>query len=100
MKNAIQKAILGGYKGYPGVEFVVADGETFKFGGEVNEHRVLLDPEFWRCLGKQQGWIGKQQGWRVTKPLDIWEYHMHRFVDHLANGGTADEFFKDLLPQS
>jgi hypothetical protein len=26
-----------------------------------------------------------------------WQYHWHRFIDHLAEGKTPEDFFRELL---
>ena len=47
---------------------------------------ILLDPEFWRCLGESLGW--EEGGWL---------YHWHRYIDHIAEGRNTEEFFENLL---
>ncbi len=55
---------------------------------------ILLDLKFWQCLGKALKWHThnvksiKGQGW--------WR-KWHDFIDHLANGKTAEDFFKSLV---
>lgn len=74
MKNAIKKAIEGGYEYNCGKGlFFKGDGQRCEFGGVnsdftiwtrldngssicVSHEDVLLDPIFWQSLGKQQGW--------------------------------------------
>lgn len=99
MKEAIQKAIIGGY-GFR---------KTGKMFSEMLDEEHLLDPEFWQCLGKALGFEPKKvpetgriyltspYGYALDKQVNWWEYTMHRFIDHLAEGKDVDEFFKDLL---
>ena len=87
MENAIKKAIEGGYK----------DGHVHGF------REVLLDPEFWSALGKQQSWgLGNkcpvcEEGILLTKYMPHWKMNLHRFIDHIAEGKDVDSFFNHLL---
>lgn len=75
MKNAILKAIEGGMS------------RTIYFRhGEYIEELALLHPIFWQSLGKQQGWVDR-----------TWNTRWHQFIDHIAEGGTADGFFAALI---
>lgn len=88
--EVIKKALDGGYKNY-----------------QQCLHRMFLDPEFWKCLGKQLNWgtdlwVGKMARLQGDKLLEMkweipdWQHHWHRFIDHLAEGGNAETFFKTL----
>lgn len=63
---------------------------------------ALLDPLFWQALGKAEGW---EQDFGETCPLcevevyegTEWEYHWHRFINHLTQGKDIDSFFTNLL---
>ena len=104
MKEAIQKAIEGGYNKFPGSKgFKLKDDILVKWDeGQVHNH-FLLDPLFWQCLGKALGWNQtkriKFHKWNDTyddMSCPEWKYHWHRFIDHLAEGKDADSFFKTL----
>lgn len=64
----------------------------------------LLDPDFWRCLGKSLGWgVKKYKGacscrscLKGTPTKHDWKLHWHSFVDHLAEGKTPESFFASL----
>lgn len=77
------------------------------------EH-ILLDPLFWEALGKSLGWsnikytIPKFQRSAIpednrigykheTRDISEWQFHWHRFIDHLAEGKDAESFFNELL---
>ncbi len=92
MQNAIQKAVEGGYK--------------IPTGFPLETHQAdcvyLLDPLFWQCLGKTEGWKYIQTNrFKKLKILNeykpIWQYEWHRFIDHLAEGKDAESFFDDEL---
>ena len=116
MKKAIQKAIEGGWK-----------YDDYCDSGCGDRH-ILLDPFFWKCLGKAMGWnkgwyfgwfVKREHGgsweWRhaddnsvfwggypheapnIVFSRESWLYNWHRFIDHLADGGTAKDFFDKLL---
>ena len=90
--------------------------KQFGYDGRVySKHGELLDPKFWQALGRALGWekqvcakcgypaenLGVYCGGCDTEldiiPYPEWLYHWHRFVDHLAEGKPADEFFAVLL---
>lgn len=109
MEKAIQKSREGGYK--------IDD-----FSLAIMSRSYLIDPLFWKALGKAMGW-GKERPkdeWycpalyegqpcicppKNKKNIDHfysthdsdWLSHWHRFIDKIASGGTPDEFFEELL---
>ncbi len=89
------------------------------YGGNtiVIQELVWLDPEFWKKLGEAEGWIGEvnmsfeglcqdeegntnneiEEAWRIP----LWQYYWHRCInEYLTEGGTVDNFFKDMLNSS
>lgn len=113
MNEAIQKAIEGGYE-IKGL-FMRAKGANIEDGklvlhkekdgwnstekmtiDEAFENKLLLDPLFWKSLGKSLGW---KEGEYMNDTLWKGEWHERwvSFIDHLAEGGTPDDFFKSLI---
>jgi hypothetical protein len=107
MKNAIQKAIEGGYT-------VKNTDIEDKLLQQAMYHVILLDPLFWQCLGKAMGWgnvcgdcetgiLNKycKSGWHdndTTKVKeDMWKIYWHNFIDHIADGRDVDTFFNNLI---
>lgn len=96
---------LGHLEGYNGLPF-----------REIEQH--VLDPDFWRCLGKAKGWedhhcLGCKRvypeyvngcvyhehevnGSRSVRPDPHFRYHQYRMIDHRADGGTINSYFQDL----
>lgn len=93
------------------------------YRGQVySESGILLDKEFWVSLGKAMGWgikcqncggeIGESSGmgkvafkyqckgkcgsYFDSREAEVWAKEWHRFVDFLAEGKSADDFFKEL----
>ena len=96
MENAIKKAISQGY-GFRSWTWRQGDkGRQTKF--KIAE-AILLDPDFWKCLGKALGWEGMRGVYTDgnRKKTEEWLYHWHRFIDHIAEGKKPDEFFNELL---
>jgi hypothetical protein len=69
-------------------------------------HSEWLDPSFWQYLAKALGW--EEVGYRphlkrengviyvgITE-YEMWKAEWHRFIDHLADGGTPESFFESL----
>lgn len=125
MEQAIKKAIEGGYKvnGHP----LRWDDKTNswwyywmsedEYGNPIElenpaclEHpsyfwQMVSKPLFWQALGNSLGWF-YPDGRSVAKytnndpkrtQKDMWLWHWHRFIDHLAEGKDIDIFFNDLL---
>lgn len=93
MKEAIQKAIEGGYKNY-----VLCSEHGYEYG------QVWLDPLFWQALVKSMGWDDLVNYWTCLNSdgtskiyLNRWENEMHNFIDHLAKGKDTEEFFNNLI---
>lgn len=106
IQNAIEKATKGGWKGL---------GEHFTYG------EIFFQPTFWQALGKEMGWDKKVVIRRGTvlgnwcappnsglrgecfeevgfgmDYVDAWLFRWHSFIDALAEGRTAEEWFKNL----
>ncbi len=81
IKDAVEK---GGYI-HPGNQHIEFPCNEITF----------LDPAFWQALGKARGW-GASGIYAFGRNLLEWEANWHRFVDHLASGGTSEDFFKEL----
>ncbi len=114
MKNAIQKAIEGGYDPVKAGIYLASKGDTFKA-------QFLIDPLFWQSLGKSgdRDWMN----WAVCltcgtkvpifrecncdddedttpEPQMAWEWYWHKFIHHLAEGKDPEDFFTNLLTKS
>ena len=95
MKNAIKLAIEGGW-----------DERRWYENHTHICSAIFLDTLFWQALGKAMGWEKvvethvTDSGKRLTPVLiPSWHYQWLRFIDHLAEGKDADEFFTNLLAQ-
>lgn len=116
MKEAIQKAIEGGYKDIKHAErkYDCIDGMRyltvyFSHSSEAANYdydEILFDKEFWQSLGKALGWPDDKLAYYSLVEIDgeiengkipLWHYHWHRFIDHLAEGKEAEKFFTSLL---
>ena len=120
MEKATEKAIKAGYlkEGHP--EIITQYGEfkrieTWAGDNEFSKYEILLDPEFWQALGKAEGWgrefnvsscgiledgsfdLIYEDDFSVPKVIPEWKYRWHRFIDHIAEGKSVDNFFKELL---
>jgi hypothetical protein len=97
MEKAIKRAIEGGWKGDQ------KDYSTAIQYVDTLPYHCLLDPEFWQCLGKAEGWIERLDNIDVcTDCLDKyipigWRKKWHSLIDHLSSGGNIEDFFNKLL---
>jgi len=104
MENAIKKAIEGWYS--------PVDRATKRPISVLQLRKqwrvAVLDPLFWKALGKAEEWSeyavcrkhGKSDCYRVNcfeGYAAEWLYHQHNFIDHIASGGSIDDFFNELL---
>lgn len=145
MKEAIQKAIEGGYaiqNSYYAIPVVFTKlvntnkyhttfeindtcwkqnekGEDIEVPMTTSHHTssILLDPLFWQCLGKSLGWNEVEiymsdyendhpfmggtidypygEGAGMTYKVEGWKYYWLQFINHLAEGKDAEEFFNN-----
>jgi hypothetical protein len=79
MKEAIKKAIEGGY-----------NVKSYCENTSCNDSHALYDPLFWQALGKAEGWKGTEEEPR-------WAEEWHSFIDHLAEGKDIELYFTNLL---
>jgi hypothetical protein len=116
IQEAVNKATAGGYhiNGTDGMEtdYVGANSEYSVWTRKDNASSFIvpvadtfLDPNFWHALGRGLGWdhelmtvhtVENGRPTIVTRAGHQWLYHWHRFVDFLAEGKTADDFFATL----
>lgn len=116
MKDAITKAIEGGYEPFKTVKMseLVCELHGYHYTCNFKDprvkgicgtdiHKILLDPLFWQSLGKSLKWVGwfqeecQECGNEVGKGRLSWQEQWHRFIDHLASGKEAEDFFNQLL---
>jgi hypothetical protein len=77
--------------------------------GKIPTEAILMNPRLWQSLGKAMGWkyctLGCAADNRSPNYCGAsvpenhqqqWLYEWHRFVDTLADGKTAEEFFVSL----
>jgi hypothetical protein len=114
IQKAFYHAVAHGYR---------LPGKATHFGGANAEYSVwtlpetqssfmipvqetFLDPRFWQSLGQALGWetpchvyIACSQGDACTVwDGYYWMYQWHCFIQHLADGKTAESFFATLSP--
>lgn len=89
IQQFIEKAIEGGYDGYP-KPFCVECGnyQTIK-GGDL-----FLDPKAWQAVGKVEGWNKNIHS--GTGHFQDYKWYMHRLIDHLCEGKDIESFIATL----
>lgn len=105
---AIKKAFKEGWrpKAYPSLKSM-GEATAHALLMSLGDGNILIDPEFWKCLGKAEGWNeGKLKEMQImlddgtilpSATWKIWQYHQHRLIDHLSEGKDAESFFEGLL---
>lgn len=84
IQQTIEKAIEGGLKHPKKVKYVDAELAL-----------TFLMPEFWQSLGKALGWKEDPiESLKFGSPAAGWLHHWYRFIYHLAQGKTPEDFFK------
>ena len=116
IQEALNKATEGGYHihGSDGVdtEYSGASSEYSAWTRTDNQSSFMvaveatfLDPHFWQALGRALRWghaiatvhkVAKGRPIIVTSGGQQWRSHWHRFVDCLADGKAAADFFQSL----
>ncbi len=93
METAIKRAIEGGYKIKATQQMAMDFYENMKFvTGQIVYSQFLLDPRFWQCLGKAEGWDEEDDG-----DCYGWQYYWHSFIDYLISDKSVDSFFQELF---
>lgn len=113
IEEAIKKAIEGGWEyGRGEITSLPGFGDLF-----VNE-KMVIDPQFWKALGKAMGWgNSKPHIWfesrksgrmcqscglatetkkECNRMTNDWLYQWHKFIDHLAEGKSIETYFETL----
>lgn len=72
------------------------------FTSTFHQSDIFLDPSFWQALGKARGWpaLSRYKGrYKYMEQGGVLNYvgKWHRFIDHLAEGGETEQFFKNLV---
>lgn len=103
IQEAIKKAIEGGWS-----EQQKALYRLMVVTGDLNLALdcVFTDPSFWRSLGKALEWgshwitvtysAGLTDDVLCRTFIGHARYWQHRFIDHLADGGTPETYFETL----
>ncbi len=102
IESAVKEAVEKGGYIHPGNQHIEFPCNEITF----------LDPAFWSALGKarrkEDVWLMYKDGhWQVTDgsaqfrsdtafSFAWWHYQMRSLTDHLASGGTSEDFFKEL----
>lgn len=109
MKEAIKLAIeKGGYNwgGWKEVSTLdhseTFDGETWYYigGSQVLEQQIVLDPNFWKCLGEILSWNDFipecAEPNKIVEP-NQWINEAMNYYFLLLTDGDTEQFFEDLL---
>ena len=93
-QEAIKKAIEGGWRSND--ELIKKESrfyDPYQFiSSAVNNKGTFIDPQFWQCLGKAIPFKGRPSD-EDNRP---WLREWHSFIDHLAEGKTIEDYFKQL----
>lgn len=125
IQQAIEKAIAGGYSPYSFVSIEKIHNESgfawMKYTSKdgigycIDLEHMVLDPAFWRALGKTEGWGDSHESWcdslkdYCTHPgakceceqcdcsaQIAWKQPMIDLTAYLADGGTIESYFAAL----
>ena len=106
MKQAIQKAIEGGWTSdYRSPVFTKYSSSWIgDYIVEKGWQTPTSDPLFWQALGKAMGWdeypsfkLKSDIAGGTFCQMEGWRARWFQFIDHLAEGKDAEEFFRELL---
>ena len=97
ISEVIKKAVEGGW--YPrDIRTQYTHVFTERGHIEVEDYHIFLDPLFWQALGKSLGWKEGMGIYREPGHFELteWWSQWHNFIDHLACGKSAEEWFEKL----
>jgi len=93
IKTAIEKAIKGGYD---------ESKRLTALGVMKSVHEMLLDIEFWKCLGNEERWIGYDhlcddcylgKVGNCSMKYPIYRLKQHQFIDHIQDSEDIETAF-------
>lgn len=92
IEEAVSKAISQGW-----MKDMVRENKLTKweiYGDEIDHmDSFLLDPEFWKALGKSIGWTyNDHECIGCTEWIDKW----HALIDHVADNKSIESYFETL----
>ena len=67
---------------------------------QLLEEKKFLEVRFWKILGKSLNWnknYSCEIEYHRNKPYPEWQWNMHRFIDHIADGKNINDFFKNII---
>jgi len=96
IKEFIEKAIGGGWK--PKVTRIEYQKYFDNGYCEIfQDYYFLLDPKFWKAVGKVQYEKTWNRSSGLEKSIKSWsKLRMHEMIDHLCDGGTIESYLKTL----
>lgn len=110
MKEAIQKAIVGGWVWDKDMSTRLLEVSNVDISISARNgswiqmlpyEKLWCDPLFWQSLGKALGWdTGEHLDWSYPNApvnMPMWEWKWHSFINHLIAGKDPEEFFANLL---
>ena len=117
IKEAIQKAIEGGYsllslakklgiKNLGSVDVGTRYILVSSYQGNTKQlcsfEKIFLDPSFWKALGKSLGWEedlfyqASPVHSHIGETMDESLWYWLNLIRHLSEGGSIEDYFKDL----
>ena len=84
-QQIVMDAVEGGWDRYktPGLIITLEDEQYAAIG-------FLLDPDFWRAVGKTRGWRERSEN-TFEAEMSCWQAYWVGFYSHLADGKTIEE---------
>ena len=103
--EAIQHAANHGYRvqSLDGMELFFGANQEYSVWTRTDNHssfmtrveETFLDRQFWRALGEALKWYASD-GQRSPQDDQPWQTQWHQFLQYLAAGKTAEDFFGQL----
>lgn len=108
IEEAIKKATEGGWQSDK------KERAKVNLFNRYAHENIFCDSKFWQSLGKGLAWKGfyrnaSDSTWSLYDLrksddndfvddhwIPVWKYRWHQFIDHLAEGKTASDYFKTL----
>jgi hypothetical protein len=77
------------------IEGGITEYEQFR----TSDPEMLLNPDWWRAVGKTRGWLSDAEWFEpeFTPKKPWWKSQWHQFIDHLAEGDDYETALSKLL---
>lgn len=103
VQRAVEKAVQGGWDWYGHVANDGYTAEDIYNDHDFNIYKELLNIEFWKAIGKAEGWGDATTSrypttsWQEEEMIPIWHFYMIKMIDALASEQSIEAYLNEIV---